>query len=175
MNPLAGVLVADLVLPFVVVALALHRYPPADYGSRETAPTTERTTAPIPSPRRTAHWVISPDQSRFHLSTRAGRAVCGHPLRGDWARTTRLDALRPGQHTPCLSCIALRGTDRQFYQAANASGPPQPAEAARPLPPPSTWTTDELPLITAYCAAARRTPTTTAARNRAHRSAIPAP
>ncbi|GAA4864219.1 hypothetical protein [Saccharopolyspora cebuensis] len=170
---MSGLVVFDglLLLIALVLGMTEHHFP--DQPPRVSAPASGH----VAEPERVAaaHWVISPDQTRCHLSTLPGLAVCGHPLRGDWARTTRLDAIRPGEHVPCESCVATGGTEREFYQAANATGPPKPAEAARPLPPPSTWTTDEIPLITAYVEAARRAPTTSAARNPAHRSAIPAP
>ncbi|GAA4870881.1 hypothetical protein [Saccharopolyspora cebuensis] len=108
------------------------------------------------SARPVTTWVISPEQSRFHLSADAARAVCGHPLRGPWVRTTGLDAIIPGTHVPCDSCVALRATHRQFDQAVTVAGRRRPA-VPRPVPDPSTWRTDQLPLITAYVQAANRT------------------
>ncbi|GAA4859718.1 hypothetical protein [Saccharopolyspora cebuensis] len=169
---MSGLVVFDGLLLLIALVLGMTEHHLPDQPPPSVAPASGHVAQPE---RVAAYWVISPDQTRCHLSTTPGLAVCGHPLRGDWARTTRLDAIRPGEHVPCESCVATRGTEREFYQATNATGPPKPAETARPLPPPSTWTTDEIPLITAYLDAARRTPTTSTARDRAHRSAIPAP
>ncbi|WP_433871448.1 hypothetical protein [Saccharopolyspora sp. CA-218241] len=97
----------------------------------------------------------SPDQARVHLSAHLDRARCGHPLRGNWTRSTGLAAIRPGTHVACESCVAVGGTQRHSAQAVEASGRPEPAERATRLPDPSTWHTDQLPALTTP--AARRT------------------
>ncbi|WP_433869422.1 hypothetical protein [Saccharopolyspora sp. CA-218241] len=58
--------------------------------------------------------------------------MCDHPLRGAWLELQELDGVvRPGEHVPCSSCVAIDGTARRFAQALRVSGPPTPTGAPR--------------------------------------------
>ncbi|WP_433870451.1 hypothetical protein [Saccharopolyspora sp. CA-218241] len=135
----------------LLAAIAVRLIPEPDEPAEPAAPE-----PPEPAPRRpVVLWVISPDQTRFHLSTGPERALCGHPLRGTWFPADGLDGLRPGAHSACDGCLTSPlATPRRSGQALLAWTPRTPAAA----PEPATWETDEFPaLIAAYLDARTRT------------------
>ncbi|WP_433869799.1 hypothetical protein [Saccharopolyspora sp. CA-218241] len=89
------------------------------------------------------HWAVGSRETRVHLTRGDGRALCGHPLRGEWTRIGRPGRLGDRGGVPCEACLSARETTRAHLNQAIEAGL-RPATAARGEHAPSSWETEEL-------------------------------
>ncbi|GAA4886996.1 hypothetical protein [Saccharopolyspora cebuensis] len=118
-------------------------------AEERAAPAPERragTGPPVRAPgaqRVDVHWAVGSRETRVHLTRGDGRALCGHPLRGEWTRIGRPGRLGDRGGVPCEACLSARETTRAHLNQAIEAGL-RPATAARGEHSPSSWETEEL-------------------------------